>query len=428
MRALPVLLLAALVLAGCGGSSRMPVVVDTDLSTDDAIALLYLLQSPKVDVRAVAVSGTGLVHCPQGARNALELIALTGRTDVPVACGSDVPLAGTHALPDAWRSAADGLFGVTLPPTSARPSGDAVSLLERTAPGATVVELAPMTNLASAFRAQPGLARRVRRVVAMGGAIHVPGNAPDDPAAEVNQWVDPTAARIVERSGVPLTRVPLDATNDVPVTTWFAQALKRYHYATPAATAAWDVVEATGMANGGSYFWDPLAASVAVDPTLVHVVDGAAMSADRPRFEHQLLSTLLGGAPFAIPPDRPDATLTFDGSTCTYGGAKKLTAGPLVLDVVNRSTTTLGWATGRLDGTHTLADLKRYAATLKGGNVTAPAWFTGDASQTVPPGTRTTWPITAQLGTTGSTIFLCLTQAPAVRVWFAAEVPVFGPS
>lgn len=63
-----VVLSAALLLgvAGCGGtrSARVPVVVDTDLSTDDAIALLYLLESPRVDVRAVTVPGTGLVHCP----------------------------------------------------------------------------------------------------------------------------------------------------------------------------------------------------------------------------------------------------------------------------------------------------------------------------------------------------------------------------
>ena len=415
-----------LLAAGCGGSrgARAPVVVDTDLSNDDAIALLYLLESPKVEIRAVTVSGTGLVHCPVGARNALQLIALTGRTDIPVACGSDLPLGGTHTLPGEWRSAADDMFGLTMPPTSARPSGDAVSLLRRAAPGATVIELAPMTNLASALRAQPVLAKRVTRVVAMGGAVHVPGNAPDDPSAEVNQWADPMAMRIVEQSGVPLTLVPLDATNDVPVTTWFAQALKRYHYETTAATAAWDFVESTGMANGGSYFWDPLTASVAVDPSLVHVVNNEAMSADRPRFEHQLLSTLLGGKPFAIPPDRPDATLTFTGSACTYSGRQELTAGPFVLDVVNRSTMLLGWATGRLDGKHSLTDLKRYAANLKG-KVEAPRWFTGDAGQTVPPHTRTTWPIDAQLGTTGSTIFICATQAPT-HVWFAAEIPVFG--
>jgi len=420
-------LFALLLLAGCGGShvARTPIVVDTDMSTDDAVALLYLLEKPTVDVRAVAVSGTGLVHCPAGARNALQLIALTGRTDIPVACGSETPLAGTHELPDEWRAAADGLFGVTLPPTTAEPSGNAVSLLRRTAPGATVVELAPMTNLASALRAEPGLAKKVTRVVAMGGAVAVPGNAPGDPSAETNAWVDPLAARVVARSGAPLTRVPLDATNDVPVTTYFAQALKRYHYATPAATAAWDIVQSTAMANGNSYFWDELTAAAALDPSLLHVVGGVALHADRPRFEHELLSVLLGGKPFAIPPDRPDVTLTFTGSTCTYSGRSRLTAGPVVVDAVNRSGQVFGWATGRLDGTHTLADLKRYAAGLKG-TPQAPKWFTGDASATVPPHSRSTWPIATQLSTTGSTIFLCLTQSPT-RVWFPAEIPVFGP-
>lgn len=426
MRRLALLALLLLV-AGCGGShvARMPVVVDTDMSTDDAIALLYLLEKPTVDVRAVAVSGTGLVHCPQGARNALQLIALTGRTDIPVACGRDLPLAGTNALPDDWRAAADGLFGVKLPPTSAKPGGDAVSLLRRTSAGATVVELAPMTNLAAALRAEPALAKEVKRVVAMGGVVSVPGNAPDDPSAEVNAWVDPLAARIVERSGVPLTHVPLDATNDVPVTTWFAQALERYHYGTPAAGAAWQIVQTTGMANGGSYFWDPLAAAAAVDPSLVHVVAGNAMSADRPRFEHELLSVLLGGKPFAIPPDRPDVTLTFDGSTCTYSGSPKLTAGPIVLDAVNRSETPFGWTTGRLDGTHTLADLKQFVSGVKS-IPQPPKWFSTDAGGLVQPRSRMTWPVTAQLSTSGSTVFVCFRQSPAT-VWFAADVPVFGP-
>lgn len=425
------------VLAGCGGShaARMPVIVDTDLSNDDGIALLYLLESPSVDVRAVAVSGTGLVHCPAGARIALQLIALTGRTDVPVACGRSEPLAGVNAVPDDWRSAADGLFGLTLPPTTARPHGDALTLLHTAiddAPGPpTVVELAPMTNLAGALRAHPELAKKVRRIVAMGDAIAVPGNAPGHPADETNAWIDPLAARIVARSGAALTLVPLDATNDVPVTTYFAQALKRYHYATPAATAAWELVQATGMANGSAYFWDPLAATVVVDPSLVHTVGGKtagetiAMSADRPRFERELLSVLLGGRPFSIPPDAPDATLTFTGSRCTYTGKDRLTAGPIVLDAVNESGTPFGWTMGRLDGKHTLADLKRYVAALKGAPQ-APAWFSADAGTMVPPRSRATIPLAAQLSTTGSTVFACFTQSPA-RVWFAAEVPVFGP-
>ena len=104
LRALFLLLVAAAAGAvGCGSSSpsRRAVIVDTDMSSDDVIALLYLLEDKGVDVRAVTVAGTGLVHRPQGGRNALELLALAGRTDVPVACGRGEPLAGLNAVPTA---------------------------------------------------------------------------------------------------------------------------------------------------------------------------------------------------------------------------------------------------------------------------------------------------------------------------------------
>lgn len=442
--ALAVLALAVAA-AGCGGSHRgTPVVVDTDLSTDDAVALLYLADNPRVDVGAVTVSGTGLVHCPDGARIALDLLALAGRHDVPVACGSSVPLGGANAVPDGWRQAADGVFGLTLPRSSANPDASAVALLRRTGPGSTVVELAPMTNLAEAFRADPGLADKVQRVVAMGGAVGVPGNVAEQPVAETNVWLDPAAARVVARSGVPLTLVPLDATNGVPITAYFAQALARHHYATPEATFVWELMQSAGLDRGGQYFWDPLAASVVVDRSLVRTVDrrleiaddgrtvvtpggptAVALAADRTRFERQLLSTLLHGKTVAIPPARPDATVTLTAAGCRYQGAKDLTAGPLVLDTVNRTSTPFAWAIGHLDGRHTLADLRRYAARLKG-PVTPPAWFTADAGGgPVPPHARTTWRAAASLSPTGSAIFVCATQSPT-RVWLAAELPVFG--
>jgi Inosine-uridine preferring nucleoside hydrolase len=99
-----------------GPALPTPVVVDTDMSTDDVLALLYLLQRPGLDVRAVTVSGTGLAHCPAGARNALELLALTGHGDVPVACGRPTPLSGFNQFPAPWRAAADAFFGLELPP------------------------------------------------------------------------------------------------------------------------------------------------------------------------------------------------------------------------------------------------------------------------------------------------------------------------
>ena len=455
------LTLAALVVAlatvGCGSAStsRISLVVDTDLSSDDVLALLYLAQDPGVDLRAVTVSGSGLVHCPGGARIAQDLLAVAHRRDVPVACGPDLPLSGFNEVPAAWRGAADRFFGLTLPPARGRPQHDAVTLLRRavaTAGGkATILELAPMTNLGSALRSEPGMARRVRRIVAMAGALTVPGNAPDHPAAETNAWVDPLAARIVLRSGAPVTLVPLDATNRVPATTFVAQALGRYHYATPAATLASEIVAATGMANGGSYFWDPLAAAATVREGIVRtarrrvdivtqgakagrLVPGArsarpvqvARTVDRPRFERDLVATLLGGAPFAIPPHRVHGTLTLEAGGCSYRGARRLTAGRVVLDTVNHTAAEMQYTAGRLDASHTLADLRRFARTLTPGSH-APSWFTEDAGGLTPPHSTMTWVANLPTGTTGDTVLACVRASP-LKAWVVASLPVFAPA
>jgi pyrimidine-specific ribonucleoside hydrolase len=451
MKRLAVLVAALVVLAagcgssGSGGANRTPVVVDTDLSSDDAIALLYLAQSPQVDLRAVTVSGTGLVHCPAGLGNAARLLALAGRPDTPVACGRELPLAGSHAVPEEWRSAADGLFGLTLPPARAHDSGSAISLLRREAPGATVLELAPMTNLAQALRTEPSLAQRVSKVVAMAGAVDVPGNSPGDPAAETNAWVDPSAMRTVLRSGVPLTLVPLDATNQVPVTPYVGEALRRYHHRTPAATAVWELVDETRMADGGSYFWDPLAAELLVDRSVAAMqtrridvepngrttvsAGGArvtlATRIARERFEQSLLRGLLGSARFTIPPRRPTGTISWEGRTCRYSGASSWTQGRVVVDTVNRSHAPFQFFILQIDPPHTLAELKAWVARITGPPRSGPSWLTIEYTGRVPPRADLTWAFEATSGTTGFVVPACVAAVPPYAA-LGAAVPVFG--
>ena len=444
-------LLALVGVVGCGGraAGRAPLIVDTDLSSDDIIALAYLSQDPKVELAAVTVSGTGLVECPQGAQNVAALLAALGRADVPVACGRQAPRSGGNALPAEWRRAADAMFGLTLPAATHKPGADASRLLAQTiasSPRApTVLELAPMTNLAQAFDEHPNLAKRIARVVAMGGAFSVPGNTPDDRTAEVNIWADPAAARAVVGSGAALTLVPLDATNDVPVTTYIGAALKRFHHEAPAATIAWDLVLATSMDHGGQYFWDPLAAvavthpdlvstrvrSVAVSTTGRTTIDAAgvrvrvATHAGRAAFEHELISTLLGGRPFTLPPERPNATVTFTSSGCSYAGARSVVSGTVVLDSVNRSPVTFQWIAGHLDARHTLGELRAYAARLRSANAEPPAWFTVDAAGETPPRSTMTWVVYVPLTTTGSAVIACATRSqPSASV--VASISVFG--
>ncbi|MGZ4389440.1 MAG: nucleoside hydrolase, partial [Gaiellaceae bacterium] len=356
-----ILLAAALVaaLAGCGGTgARMPVVVDTDLSTDDVVALLYLVQRDDVDLRAVAVSGTGLVHCPPGARRVLELLAAAGRPDVPVACGAADPLAGYNQFPAEWRSGADELFGLPLPTTTKRaPSRGAVELLRQAVESAprksTLLSLAPPTDVALLLR-DAHTRSQLTRIVAMGGAVGVPGNiGPGHERAEYNVWVDPVAAQQVVASGVPLTLIPLDATNDVPVTEMFADTLSRNHYATPAASLAWELFVHTGMYDGRQYFWDPLAAAAVTEPGLLtfeekrlrveqgsgRVVEAAggapvrvAVAADRRRFETSLLRALVG-APVPAPRQSAGGGFVYDGRTASYDGPRRVAEGQVAADL-----------------------------------------------------------------------------------------------
>lgn len=224
-------------------SGPQPVVVDTDLSFDDILALAFLLRQPEVDVRAATVSGTGLVHCLSGLQVTARLLATLERSDVPVSCGRDEPLAGGHAFPTEWRQVTDGAYGLVLERASvSNPASTAPELLASVAAAAaapiTIVALGPLTDLAEALQADPGLVARIGRIVEMGGAVDVTGNVASDPAgtgtpgpAEWNVYADPAAADIVFRSGIPITLVPLDATNAVPVDQAFIDALGSDHAA-----------------------------------------------------------------------------------------------------------------------------------------------------------------------------------------------------
>lgn len=142
----------------------------------------------------------------------------------------------------------------------------------------------------------------------MAGTVDAPGNiGAGHEGAEYNLWVDPVAADEVLRSDVPVTLVPLDATNAVPATVFFALGLQRHHYGEPAAALAWALMDATRMHAGGRYIWDPLAAAAIGTPGVIRlrserlratrdgrlVRDGSrravrvAVVADRARFERQ---------------------------------------------------------------------------------------------------------------------------------------------
>ncbi len=182
-------------------------IIDTDTASDDAVALIMALRHPEVRVAAITVVA-GNVSVEQATRNALYTAELCGAGDVPVYSGAAKPL--VRPAEDAqWFHGKDGLGDQNYPAAkiAARPE-HAVDALIRTIhanPGATLVTLGPLTNVAIALSRDPGIAKQVARCVIMGGNPCCEGNV--TPAAEYNIWCDPEAAQIVLRSGMPIELV-----------------------------------------------------------------------------------------------------------------------------------------------------------------------------------------------------------------------------
>lgn len=254
----------------------VPVVIDGDMISDDWMATLFVLNDPTFSVKAITVAGTGFASCDAGVRSALGLLALTGYGDVPVSCGAESPLAGDNAPPAEWLTTLETVEALGLPEGGAPDARDAVALftsvIQESPEPVTVLALGPLTNVGAALEATPGLVENIAMIYVMGGAVDVDGSLVSEAntAAEWNIYCDPHAARLVVESGAPVTLVPLDATNEVPVTPEFVARLDA-EKATPEAefVAALLADNAESIASGGYYFWDPLAAVVMSDPGLV---------------------------------------------------------------------------------------------------------------------------------------------------------------
>jgi pyrimidine-specific ribonucleoside hydrolase len=197
---------------GAGGG--LPVVIDTDPGIDDAIALMLALSGPELDVRAVTTVG-GNAGLDTTTANALRLLHLLGRDDIPVGAGADVPLVRRDSRPAESVHGADGLGGIRLEPAP-RPADRraAVELIRDVVDACeepvTLIALGPLTNVAALLASSPATAAGIGRVVMMGGGARVLGNM--TPTAEFNIWYDPEAAARVLSSGVPVTMVGLDVT------------------------------------------------------------------------------------------------------------------------------------------------------------------------------------------------------------------------
>lgn len=205
------------------------IIIDTDPGQDDAVAILLALASPaELDVLGItAVAGN--VPLPLTAKNACIICELAGRPDVKVFAGCDAPLQRKLVTAEHVHGKT-GLDGPQLPsPKMALQPEHAVDFIIqtlRTEPAGTVTlcPLGPLTNIATAFQRAPDIIARVQEIVLMGGAYFEVGNI--TPAAEFNIYVDPEAAEIVFKSGIPIVVMPLDVTHKVLTTRPRVQAFR----------------------------------------------------------------------------------------------------------------------------------------------------------------------------------------------------------
>jgi purine nucleosidase len=252
------------------------VILDVDPGTDDAMAILLALISPEIDVEALTVVA-GNVVVGQGVENALKLVTLAGRCDIPVARGAEKPLAQKLTTAEFFHGE-NGLGNADLPPPAckvdARPAADLiVELINRHPHEVTLVPVGPLTNIALALKKDPSIAIKVREVVLMGGSISG-GNA--TAAAEANIHNDPEAARAVFEAGWPLTMVGLNVTERTLFTRAELGQLakeKGPQARFAAAVLGFMVDLAQRLGAEGTAMHDPLAVGAAIDRTLITTRD-----------------------------------------------------------------------------------------------------------------------------------------------------------
>lgn len=268
------------------GTSVQKVIFDTDFSVppqDDGTALILALKSPELKILGVTtVAGNATVQ--RATSDALRVLEIAGRTDIPVYQGANRPW--IHEKTEFATRVHGKWWSDDAPPPP--PGGfakkqaeaeSAVSFIiravEQNPNEITIIAIGPLTNIATAVRQEPGFAKKVKKIVIMGGAI---ASLPDGggnvtPNAEFNFWVDPEAAQVVIRSGIPIVLTPLNVTAktdfskqwfdeivaaDTPLTRLIKETMGPFYEKHP------DV---------HSQMYDQLTVASLIDPTLVKAQD-----------------------------------------------------------------------------------------------------------------------------------------------------------
>lgn len=253
------------------------VIIDTDPGVDDALALLLAMRSPELKIEGItAVAGN--VPLTLTLPNALRMVAIAGRDDIPVAAGASSPLL-RRLVTATYVHGENGLGGAVFPEPKrkpvAEPAAEFIRQIVRKYPGeVALLTIGPLTNIAAALSLDAELARVVRVLVMMGGSLSG-GNI--TPAAEFNIYVDPEAARIVFQSGIPITMVGLDVTRKTSLTDEHVRVLEAAQ--NPVSQAAATIARNTLNRNrergflAGPNMHDSLAVAGFIDPSILQFQD-----------------------------------------------------------------------------------------------------------------------------------------------------------
>ncbi|KAL2487627.1 putative uridine nucleosidase 2 [Forsythia ovata] len=263
-------------------AERKKIIIDTDPGIDDAMAIFLALNSPEVEVIGLTTI-YGNVYTTLATRNALHLLEIAERIDIPVAEGSHVTITkGTKLRIADFVHGTDGLGNQNFPPPKGKPidlsAADFLIEQANLYPGkVTVVALGPLTNIALAIQSDPAFVKNIGQIVLLGGAFAVNGNV--NPAAEANIFGDPEAADIVFTSGADVLAVGINVTHQVVLTDAdrdklaesngkFAQYLNKI-------LDVYFSYHRDAYSTKGVYLHDPTALLAAVNPSLITCTEGA---------------------------------------------------------------------------------------------------------------------------------------------------------
>jgi purine nucleosidase/pyrimidine-specific ribonucleoside hydrolase len=246
---------------------------------DDALALVLALKSPSVCVRSITAV-TGNLTADRSSANALRILDLMGRKDIPVAQGPLTPLEGSYPA-DPFSHGTDGLAESHFPESDQRiDERTAAQLLVDTvnahAGDITIAALGPLTNIALALDLDPSLPSKVTELVIVGGAFGITPYAwsqatGDNPVSEWNIFVDPEAAHRVFHAGFQITAAGLDLATHPRINFRTEDMATLREAKTPEAELALRVV---AFVNGRGYqsycsLIDSVVVAAIIDPSLI---------------------------------------------------------------------------------------------------------------------------------------------------------------